>query len=45
MDIRVVIGGVIPREDIPKLKEIGAVGVFPGGTRFDTIADSIKGLF
>ncbi len=31
-DIVVFVGGVIPERDIPKLKEIGIKGVFPGGT-------------
>jgi methylmalonyl-CoA mutase, C-terminal domain len=44
-DIHVVVGGVIPKNDIAKLEEIGAKGVFPGGTRFDVIVDSIQALF
>ena len=43
--VHVVVGGVIPKHDIPKLEEIGARGVFPGGTRFDDIVDSIHALF
>lgn len=43
-DIQVVVGGVIPKQDIAKLNEIGVKGVFPGGTRFDEIAKSIQGL-
>lgn len=31
-DKAVFVGGVIPSRDIPKLKEIGVTGVFPGGT-------------
>ncbi len=44
-DIHVVVGGVISKDDIPKLEEIGAKGVFPGGTRFDTIVESIQSWF
>lgn len=44
-DIHVVVGGVIPKQDIARLKEIGASGVFPGGTHFDEIVGSIKSLF
>jgi methylmalonyl-CoA mutase, C-terminal domain len=44
-DIHLVVGGVIPKDDISKLREIGAKAVFPGGTRFETIADSIQALF
>ncbi len=43
-DIFVVVGGVIPKGDIPKLEEIGVKGVFPGGTRFEAIVDSIQKL-
>ncbi len=28
----VFVGGVIPSKDVPKLKELGVAGVFPGGT-------------
>jgi methylmalonyl-CoA mutase C-terminal domain/subunit len=41
-EIPVVVGGVIPKQDIPKLKELGIAGVFPGGTPFDQIVDGIK---
>ena len=34
-EIPVVVGGVIPKQDIPKLSEHGIAGVFPGGTPFD----------
>jgi methylmalonyl-CoA mutase C-terminal domain/subunit len=44
-DIHLAVGGVISKDDIPKLKEIGAKGVFPGGTRFDTIVESIRSWF
>jgi methylmalonyl-CoA mutase C-terminal domain/subunit len=33
-DILVVVGGVIPKRDIGKLKDMGIKGVFPGGTPF-----------
>lgn len=33
-DILVVVGGVIPKRDIQKLKGMGIKGVFPGGTPF-----------
>ena len=41
-DIPVVLGGVIPKQDIPKLKELGIGGVFPGGTPFDEIVAGIQ---
>ena len=41
-DIMVVIGGVIPKRDIPHLQEIGIQGIFPGGTSFDESIQWIK---
>jgi methylmalonyl-CoA mutase C-terminal domain/subunit len=43
-DIHVVVGGVIPKDDISKLEGIGVKCVFPGGTRFDAIVDAIRAL-
>ena len=34
-DVLRVVGGVIPRQDISKLEEMGVHGVFPGGTPFE----------
>ncbi|MFB3887546.1 MAG: cobalamin B12-binding domain-containing protein [Thermodesulfobacteriota bacterium] len=34
-DIRVVVGGVIPKRDIPPLQKMGIEGIFPGGTPFE----------
>jgi len=41
-DIAVVVGGVIPNQDIPRLKEMGIRGVFPGGAHFDEIIQFIQ---
>jgi methylmalonyl-CoA mutase C-terminal domain/subunit len=41
-EIPVVVGGVIPKQDIPKLSEQGIAGVFPGGTSFDEIVAGIN---
>jgi len=41
-DIPVTVGGVIPKQDIPKLKELGIKGVFPGGARFDEVIAGIE---
>jgi methylmalonyl-CoA mutase C-terminal domain/subunit len=41
-DIPVTVGGVIPKQDIPKLEALGIKGVFPGGTPFDEIIAGIK---
>jgi methylmalonyl-CoA mutase C-terminal domain/subunit len=34
-DIMVIVGGVIPKRDVQKLKDMGVKGVFPGGASFD----------
>ncbi|MFU8769494.1 MAG: cobalamin B12-binding domain-containing protein [Desulfotignum sp.] len=44
-DVHLVVGGVIPHQDIAVLKEMGVAAVFPGGTSFDTIVSGIHGLF
>lgn len=44
-DIRLTVGGVIPYQDIPKLKEMGVAAVFPGGTSFDDIVKGMNKLF
>jgi methylmalonyl-CoA mutase, C-terminal domain len=41
-DVLVVIGGIIPDVDIPKLKEIGVKGVFLPGTPMQQIVDFIN---
>ncbi|MHB8111741.1 MAG: cobalamin B12-binding domain-containing protein [Syntrophorhabdaceae bacterium] len=41
-DKMVVVGGVIPARDIPKLKALGVQGVFPGGTSFSEITGFIN---
>src|SRR5262249_12893012 len=41
-DVLVVIGGIIPDVDIPKLKAIGVGGVFLPGTPMQEIVDFIK---
>lgn len=41
-DKMVLVGGVIPARDIPKLKELGVKGVFPGGTPFADITGFIN---
>jgi methylmalonyl-CoA mutase C-terminal domain/subunit len=41
-DILVVVGGVIPKRDIPVLQKMGIEGIFPGGTPFDESIQWIK---
>lgn len=43
-EVRLVVGGVIPKDDVPKLKELGVDGVFPNGTRFDDIITGLNAL-
>ncbi len=44
-DIQLIVGGVIPKDDIAKLKTMGVQGVFPGGTSFDEIVEFLQSLF
>jgi methylmalonyl-CoA mutase C-terminal domain/subunit len=41
-DVMVVIGGIIPDIDIPRLKEIGVKGIFLPGTPMQQIIDFIQ---
>src|SRR5580765_7589394 len=41
-DVLVVIGGIIPDVDIPRLKEIGVKGIFLPGTPMQEIVDFIN---
>ncbi|MEE8131246.1 MAG: cobalamin B12-binding domain-containing protein [Vicinamibacterales bacterium] len=41
-DVLVVIGGIIPDVDVPKLNEIGVRGVFQPGTPMQAIAEFIE---
>lgn len=44
-DVFLTVGGVIPYQDIPKLKEMGVSEVFPGGTSFEEITKGMNRLF
>ena len=41
-DVLVFAGGIIPKEDVPHLKEIGIVEVFGPGTRTETIVKFVQ---
>ncbi len=43
-ELKVVVGGVIPKQDISKLEELGVKAVFPGGTSFKEIANTIQSI-
>jgi methylmalonyl-CoA mutase C-terminal domain/subunit len=40
-NVRVLVGGIIPDEDVPRLKELGVVEVFGPGTSTQTIIDTV----
>jgi methylmalonyl-CoA mutase C-terminal domain/subunit len=42
-DVLVVVGGIIPDQDIPKLRDMGVTGVFIPGTPMQQIVDFING--
>jgi methylmalonyl-CoA mutase C-terminal domain/subunit len=42
-DVLVVIGGIIPDQDIPKLKEIGIAEVFQPGASMEEIVAYVRG--
>ena len=41
-DMMILVGGVIPSRDIPRLKELGVAEVFPGGSDIDAPAAFLK---
>lgn len=41
-DIMVIVGGIVPEEDIPLLKEMGVCEVFTAGTPVSAISDFIS---
>ncbi len=42
-DIQVIGGGIIPEEDVPKLKKAGIREIFNPGTPLDRIVDWVRG--
>ena len=42
-DIQVVVGGIIPDADVPKLNALGITGVFQPGTPMQEIVEFIRG--
>jgi methylmalonyl-CoA mutase C-terminal domain/subunit len=43
-DIQVFAGGIVPDEDIPRLKAAGVRAIFPPGSAMPDIVDFLKGL-
>jgi methylmalonyl-CoA mutase, C-terminal domain len=42
-DVQVVVGGIIPSQDVPKLNALGITGIFLPGTPMQHIVDFING--
>ena len=43
-DVKIVVGGIIPDDDIERLREAGAAALFPVGTNVLEIGDRIRAL-
>jgi methylmalonyl-CoA mutase C-terminal domain/subunit len=41
-DVLVTVGGIIPDDDVPKLREAGVAAVFGPGTTIATVADFLR---
>jgi len=41
-DIQIIVGGIIPEEDVPKLREMGVRGIFTAGTPISAISEFIR---
>lgn len=41
-EVKVVVGGVIPKRDVARLEALGVAGVFPGGTPFEAIVSWMR---
>lgn len=41
-DVPVLIGGIIPNEDVPKLEELGVRGIFGPGTSTHAVVESVR---
>lgn len=44
-DVLLIVGGVIPEGDMPKLEKLGVSGVFPAGTSIREVGDFIRSHF
>ena len=41
-DIGVIVGGIIPEDDVPQLESMGVLGVFGPGTAIEEIAEFLR---
>ena len=43
-EVLLVVGGTIPKRDVPRLREAGAAAVYPTGTPVETLVESMRAL-
>jgi methylmalonyl-CoA mutase, C-terminal domain len=43
-DVLLVVGGTVPRRDIPRLEAAGAAAVYPTGTPLEEVVESVRTL-
>jgi len=43
-DVLLVVGGSIPKRDVPRLEEAGATAVYPTGTPLEELVESMRAL-
>ena len=43
-DVLLVVGGTVPKRDLPRLEEAGAAAVFPTGTPLEALVDKMREL-
>jgi methylmalonyl-CoA mutase C-terminal domain/subunit len=43
--IKIFVGGIVPDEDVPRLKEMGVTGVYGPGAPTETIVNEIRASF
>jgi methylmalonyl-CoA mutase C-terminal domain/subunit len=41
-DVRVFVGGIVPDEDVPALKDMGVAGVFGPGARTEAVIAAVR---
>jgi methylmalonyl-CoA mutase C-terminal domain/subunit len=44
-NVKVYVGGIIPDEDVPKLKAMGVAGIYGPGAPSEVIINDIRGIF
>ncbi len=43
-DVLLVVGGTIPKRDVPRLEAAGAAAVYPTGTPLEAMVESMRAL-